>query len=248
MNVIFTKSSTIISPLQGVLVNIWLYHHISISKQPKWGIEWRRFFEYQTSDPFIWVPQPLKHNMRRQTWRSILFCCRRRCRKIYSGTIQFLPPGSFLPPPLCVSDTGIYTRLKNCTTNCTPSLFGHFFLQNMFFVFTNIYTCLRNCTKTVHLHFFAIFFCKTYSLFLQIFTLAWEIAPQNVHLHLFAIFFAKHVLCFTKIYTRLKNCTINCTPSLVCRFVLLTKIYTCLAYLQVSVQFVILWFCLQKLD
>ena len=217
MNVIFTKSSTIISPLQGVLVNIWLYHHISISKQPKWGIEWRRFFEYQTSDPFIWVPQPLKHNMRRQTWRSILFCCRRRCRKIYSGTIQFLPPGSFLPPPLCVSDTGIYTRLKNCTTNCTPSLFGHFFF-------------------------------KTCSLFLRIFTLAWEIAPQNVHLHLFAIFFAKHVLCFTKIYTRLKNCTINCTPSLVCRFVLLTKIYTCLAYLQVSVQFVILWFCLQKLD
>ena len=108
--------------------------------------------------------------MRRQTWRSILFCCRRRCRKIYSGTIQFLPPGSFLPPPLCVSDTGIYTRLKNCTTNCTPSLFGHFFLQNMFFVFTNIYTCLRNCTKTVHLHFFAIFLQNIIFVFTNIYT------------------------------------------------------------------------------
>ena len=81
--------------------------------------------------------------------------------------------------------TNIYTRLKNCTTNCTPLLFGHFF-QDMFFVFTNIYTCLRNCTT-------------------------------------------------------------NPTPSLVCCFVwqnmffvLLAKIYTCLIYLQVYVQFVIL--------
>ena len=177
MNVIFTKSSTIISPLQGVLVNIWLYHHISITKQPKWGIEWRRFFEYQTSDPFIWVQQPLKHNMRRQTWRSILFCCRRRCRKIYSGTIQFLPPGSFLPPPLCVSDTGIYTRLKNCTTNCTPSLFGHFFLQNMFFVFTNIYTCLRNCTTKCTPSLVCHFFLQNMFSVLQRFTPAWKIAP-----------------------------------------------------------------------
>ena len=77
--------------------------------------------------------------------------------------------------------------------------------------------------------------------------------PEKLHHKMYTftclpIFFAKHVLCFTKIYTRLKNCTINCTPSLVCRFVLLTKIYTCLAYLQVFVQFMILWFCLQKLD
>ena len=125
----------------------------------------------------------MKHNIKRQTRRIILFCCRRRCRKIYSGTIQFLPPGSFLPPPLCVSDTGIYTRLKNCTTKCTPSLFGQF-------SFSNIYTCST----------------------------------------------------FTNIYTcSLTNCTTNSTHSVVCCFVwqniffvLLTKIYTCLTYLQVS--------------
>ena len=124
------------------------------------------------------------------------------------------------------------------------------FFQNMFFVFTNIYTCLRNCTKTVHLHFFTIFFCKTCPLFtntytclkncttkcthslvcqfilqnlfsiLQRFTPAWKIAPQTVRLHFLQNMF----------------------------FVLLTKIYTCLTYLQVSLQIVILWFCLQKLD
>ena len=177
MNVIFTKSSTIISPLQGVLVNIWLYHYISISKQPKWGIEWRRFFEYQTSDPFIWVPQPLKHNMRRQTWRSILFCCRRRCRKIYSGTIQFLPPGSFLPPPLCVSDTGIYTRLKNCTTNCTPSLFGHFLFSKHVLCF---YKYLHLPEKLHHkMYTFTClpFFLQNMFSVLQRFTPAWKIAP-----------------------------------------------------------------------
>ena len=176
MNVIFTKSSTIISPLQGVLVNIWLYHYISISKQPKWGIEWRRFFEYQTSDPFIWVPQPLKHNMRRQTWRSILFCCRRRCRKIYSGTIQFLPPGSFLPPPLCVSDTGIYTRLKNCTTNCTPLLFGQFFCKTFALFLQRFTLAWEIAPQNVHLHLFAIFLQNMFSV-LQRFTPAWKIAP-----------------------------------------------------------------------
>ena len=36
------------------------------------------------------------------------------CRRIYSGTILFLPR-QFLATPRCGSDTGIYTALRNCT-------------------------------------------------------------------------------------------------------------------------------------
>ena len=87
-------------------------------------------------------------------------------------------------------------------------------------LFTNTYTCLKNCTTKCTHSLVCQFILQNLFSILQRFTPAWKIAPQTVRLHFLQNMF----------------------------FVLLTKIYTCLAYLQVSLQIVILWFCLQKLD